>query len=125
MPNEYLSTYAPAQSNAQYQAPQIMGQGSQEAMHQAMLNQQNQYNNQTANIAGQPNGLSRMTAPMQQMMLAQALRGYTPSGSVNLPKIDSQMSGVAGMGDSTGTGVTYGGTNFGQMTPNSGGYGFK
>jgi hypothetical protein len=52
----------------------VMGQGSQEAMHNAMLNQQQQYNNQLANIAGQPSGLSRALAPMQQMMMAQALR---------------------------------------------------
>ena len=127
MPNEYTSAYAPMQSNAQYGQPVTMGQGQQEAMHQAMLQQQQQYNNQSANIAGQPSGLSRMTAPMQQMMLAQALRGYSPtSGSVELPKIDPQMSGVAGMGDSMGTGVTYGGTNFGQINPYStGGYGLK
>jgi hypothetical protein len=127
MPNEYTSAYAPMQSNAQYGQPVTMGQGQQEAMHQAMLQQQQQYNNQSANIAGQPNGLSRMTAPMQQMMLAQALRGYSPtSGSVELPKIDPQMSGVAGMGDSMGTGVTYGGTNFGQINPMSnGGFGLK
>jgi hypothetical protein len=79
MPNEYLSAYAPMQSNAQYGQPMVMGQGSQEAMHQAMLNQQNQYNNQTANIAGQPSGLSRALAPMQQMMMAQALRQGAPT----------------------------------------------
>lgn len=74
MPNEYTSAYAPMQSNAQYGQPMVMGQGSQEAMHQAMLNQQQQYNNQSAQIAGQPSGLSRMLAPMQQFMMAKALR---------------------------------------------------
>jgi len=74
MPNDFTSAYAPMQSNAQYGQPQVMGQGSQEAMHQAMLQQQNQYNNQSANIAGQPNGLSRFLAPVQQMMMAKALR---------------------------------------------------
>lgn len=74
MPNEYISAYAPLQSNAQYGQPMVMGQGSQEAMHNAMLQQQQQYNNQSAQIAGQPSGLSRMLAPMQQMMMAQALR---------------------------------------------------
>jgi hypothetical protein len=74
MPNEYTSAYAPMQSNAQYQQPQIMGQGSQEAMHNAMLQQQQQYNNQSANIAGQPSGLSNFLAPVQRMMMAQALR---------------------------------------------------
>jgi hypothetical protein len=62
------------QSNAQYTQPQIMGLGQQEAMHNAMLQQQQQYNNQSANIAGQPSNLSRALAPMQQMMMAQALR---------------------------------------------------
>jgi hypothetical protein len=62
------------QSNAQYGQPMVIGQGQQEAMHQAMLQQQQQYNNQTANIAGQPNGMSRMMAPIQQMMMAKALR---------------------------------------------------
>ena len=81
MPNDYLSAYAPMQSNAQYSQPQIMGQGQQDAMHQAMLQQQNQYNNQTAQIAGQPSGLSRMLAPMQQMMMAQALRNGAPSAN--------------------------------------------
>jgi hypothetical protein len=79
MPNEYTSAYAPMQSNAQYGQPMVMGQGSQEAMHNAMLNQQQQYNNQSANIAGQPSGLSRALAPMQQMMMAQALRNGMPS----------------------------------------------
>ena len=74
MPNEYTSAYAPMQSNAQYGQPTVMGQGSQEAMHNAMLQQQQQYNNQSANIAGQPSNLSRALAPMQQMMMAQALR---------------------------------------------------
>jgi len=74
MPSEYTAAYAPMQSNAQYGQPLVMGQGQQEAMHQAMLQQQQQYNNQSANIAGQPSGLSRMLAPMQQMMMAQALR---------------------------------------------------
>ena len=127
MPNEYTSAYAPMQSNAQYTQPQIMGLGQQEAMHNAMLQQQQQYNNQSANIAGQPSNLSRMLAPMQQMMMAQALRqGGTGANSVELPKLDPQMSGVAGMGNSTGTGVTYGGINFGQLDPNAtGGYGLK
>jgi hypothetical protein len=89
MPNEYTSAYAPMQSNAQYTQPQIMGLGQQEAMHNAMLAQQQQYNNQSANIAGQPSGLSRALAPMQQMMMARALRqgmdqnspyGGTPQG---------------------------------------------
>jgi len=83
MPNDYTSAYAPMQSNAQYTQPQIMGLGQQEAMHNAMLQQQQQYNNQSANIAGQPSGLSRMLAPMQQMMMARALRqgGTTPQGA--------------------------------------------
>lgn len=130
MPNEYTSAYAPVQSNAQYGQPVVMGQGQQEAMHQAMLNQQNQYNNQSAQIAGQPSGLGSMAGgAMNAMMLAQALRGGAPSsagGSVELPKIDPQMTGVAGMGGDTGTGVTYGGINFGQINPNAtGGFGLK
>jgi hypothetical protein len=77
------------QSNAQYGQPLVMGQGSQEAMHNAMLQQQQQYNNQSAQIAGQPSGLSRALAPMQQFMMAKALRqgmdqnspyGGTPQG---------------------------------------------
>jgi hypothetical protein len=40
-----------------------------------MLQQQQQYNNQTAQIAGQPSGLSNFLAPVQRMMMAQALRG--------------------------------------------------
>ena len=80
MPNEYTSAYAPMQSNAQYGQPLVLGQGQQEAMHQAMLQQQQQYNNQSANIAGQPNGLSRFLAPVQQMMMAKALRGGSPTG---------------------------------------------
>lgn len=130
MPLDFTSAYAPMQSNAQYGQPVVIGQGQQDAFHQAMLAQQNQYNNQAANIAGQPSGLSRMVAPMQAMMLAQALRGYTPtSGSVELPKIDPQMSNVAGMGGYTGTGVTYGGdnsANYGQFNANNtGGFGLK
>ena len=82
MPNEYTSAYAPMQSNAQYGQPMVMGQGSQEAMHNAMLNQQQQYNNQSANIAGQPSGLSRALVPMQQMMMAQALRQGAPINGI-------------------------------------------
>jgi hypothetical protein len=61
------------QSNAQYGQPQIMGQGQQEAMHQAMLAQQQQYNNQAAQIASQPKGIGSMGG-MNPVMLAQALR---------------------------------------------------
>lgn len=127
MPNDYLSAYAPAMSNAQYGQPVVMGQGQQEAMHQAMLNQQTQYNNQAANIASQPNAMGSMAGgAMRGLMLAQALRGNAPtSGSLELPQTDPQMSGVAGMGNSTGTGVTYGGVNFGQINPNAGGFGLK
>jgi hypothetical protein len=87
MPNDYTSAYAPMQSNAQYGQPTVIGQGSQDAMHRAMLQQQSQYNNQSAQIAGQSNGLSHALAPMQQMMMANALRqgainsyGNTPQG---------------------------------------------
>ena len=80
MPNEYLSAYAPMQSNAQYQQPQIMGQGSQEAMHQAMLNQQQQYNNQTANIAGSGNPFASVARGINPMMMAMALRNGMPQG---------------------------------------------
>jgi hypothetical protein len=67
----------------QRMAQLLMAQGQQEAMHNAMLQQQQQYNNQSANIAGQPSGLSRALAPMQQMMMARALRqgGTTPQGA--------------------------------------------
>jgi hypothetical protein len=113
------------QSNAQYGQPLVVGQGQQEAMHQAMLNQQQQYNNQAAQIAGQPKGIGSMGG-MNPMMLAMALRGGMNNNSVELPKLDPQMTGVAGMGDATGTGVTYGGTNFGQINPYStGGFGLK
>jgi hypothetical protein len=127
MPNEYNSAYAPMQSNAQYGQPQVMGQGSQEAMHQAMLNQQQQFNNQAAQTAASGNPMGSLAGgAMRGLMLAQALRGGTGQNSVELPKIDPQMTGVAGMGDSTGTGVTYGGVNFGQINPYStGGYGLK
>lgn len=129
MPNDYLSAYAPMQSNAQYGQPMVIGQGQQDAMHQAMMQQQNQYNNQSAQIAGQPSSLNRALAPMQQMMMAQALRGGAGANSVELPKVGPQVSGVAGMGDSMGTGVTYGGNNygnFGQINPDStGGFGIK
>ena len=81
MPNEYTSAYAPMQSNAQYGQPTVMGLGQQEAMHNAMLQQQNQYNNQAANIAGQPSNMSRALAPMQQMMMAKALRQGAPNTS--------------------------------------------
>ena len=82
MPNQFTSAYAPMSSNAQYGQPTVLGQGSQEAMHNAMLAQQQQFNNQSAQIAGQPSNLSRMLAPMQQMMMARALRqgGTTPQG---------------------------------------------
>lgn len=75
MPNEYTSAYAPMQSNAQYGQPVVMGQGSQEAMHQAMLNQQQQYNNQSAQIAGSGNPFSSFAKGINPMMMAMALRG--------------------------------------------------
>lgn len=85
MPNEYLSAYAPMQSNAQYGQPLVMGQGSQEAMHQAMLQQQNQYNNQAAQIAGSGNPMSSLAKGISPMMLAMALRqggsGMTEKGT--------------------------------------------
>jgi hypothetical protein len=85
MPNEYLSAYAPMQSNAQYQQPQIMGQGSQEAMHQAMLQQQQQYNNQAANIAGSGNPYASVARGINPMLMAMALRqggsGITEKGT--------------------------------------------
>jgi len=131
MPNEYNSAYAPMQSNAQYGQPQVMGQGSQEAMHQALLQQQSQYNNQAANTASQPNGMGSMAGgAMRGLMLAQALRqGGTGQNSVEISRNDPKMYGVDGMGDAVGTGVTYGGVNFGNfggLNPNStGGYGLK
>lgn len=126
MPNEYTSAYAPMQSNAQYGQPVVVGQGQQEAMHQAMLNQQEQYNNQAAQVAASGNPYGSFSKGINPLMMAMALRGGMGNNSVELPKIDPQMTGVAGMGDATGTGVTYGGTNFGQINPYStGGFGLK
>lgn len=127
MPNEYTAAYAPMQSNAQYGQPLVMGQGQQEAMHQAMLQQQQQYNNQSANIAGSNSPMGSMAGGgMNAMMLANALRSGMGQNSVQLPKIDPQMSGVAGMGSSMGTGMTYGGGNFGEINPNAtGGFGIR
>ena len=126
MPNDYTSAYAPMQSNAQYGQPMTMGQGQQEAMHNAMLQQQQQYNNQAAQTAAQGNPYSSVSRGMNPMLMAMALRGGAGQNSVELPKIDPQMSGVAGMGDSTGTGLTYGGVNFGEINPYStGGFGLK
>jgi hypothetical protein len=126
MPNEYTSAYAPMQSNAQYGQPMVIGQGQQEAMHQAMLNQQQQYNNQAAQVAGSGNPYGSASKGINPMMMAMALRGGMGNNSVELPKFDTQMSDVAGMGNDTGTGVTYGGINFGQINPmSSGGFGLK
>lgn len=116
MPNDFTSAYAPMQSNAQYGQPQVMGQGSQEAMHQAMLQQQNQYNNQAANIAGQPSGLSSLAGgAMRGMMLAQALRqgnkpemmGNQQTPNWNNPYANYDQSGGVnyGAGSSGGTGI--------------------
>lgn len=127
MPNDYTSAYAPTMSNAQYGQPVTMGQGQQEAMHQAMLQQQQQYNNQAAQTAGSSSPIGSMAGgAMNAMMLAQALRGGMGQNSLELPKVGPQVSGVAGMGDSMGTGLTYGGVNFGEINPNStGGFGIK
>lgn len=86
MPNDYTSAYAPMQSNAQYGQPTVMGQGSQDAMHQALMQQQNQYNNQSAQIAGRPTGLGSMAGGMNAMMMAQALRQSAPNAYGGTPQ---------------------------------------
>jgi hypothetical protein len=81
MPNDYTSAYAPMQSNAQYGQPLIIGQGQQEAMHQAMLQQQQQYNNQAAQTAGSNSPMGSLASGgMNAMMLANALRAGMPQG---------------------------------------------
>ena len=111
MPNDYTSAYAPMQSNAQYGQPTVIGQGSQEAMHKAMLQQQQQYNNQSANIAGQPSGLSHMLAPIQQMMMANALRKGADKPNYDQYQTAGDMTQFGSNSNGMGSGQGYTGMN--------------
>lgn len=115
--NEYTSAFAPQTSNAQYTQPNaIMGQPQQDAFHRAMLDQQQNYNNQAAQTAAKSSGLGALAGGLSKgMMMAQMLRGMgqeTPitdnalKSGMNMPATGAPALGNGYSGLGLGTGST-------------------
>ncbi len=100
MPNPYTNTYMPngfENQDPNNVNPMMQNTGGQQTF-------QNQMNTQGQQIANNP-GIGGGMGGSNPMALALALRGQ--SGNVQLPAGNTpQMTGVAGMGNSMGTGLT-------------------
>lgn len=101
--------------------PTVQNTGAQQQMYQQNMNNMGSLANQALDTKG------TQMAKFDPKSMANALRNNSSNiDSFKLPQLDQQTSGVAGMGDSMGTGLVYGGVNFGEMNPNStGGFGLK
>lgn len=132
MPNPYMNTYAPngfeaanQQTIANQQAqinPVFQNIGAQ----QNFQNQEIQQGRQLAQQAGQSQGSGGMSS-LNPLAMAMMLR---QSGTdVGIPSPNTpQMTGVAGMGNSMGTGLTQNSFNSGvgfNPSAQTGGYGIK
>ena len=122
MPNPYMNTYMPnGFENADQQSlnPVFQNIGAQ----QQFFNQQLGQGSQMA----QPTSRGPSVAGLNPLAMAAMLRGA--SGNVPIPATDTaQMTGVAGMGGSMGTGLTQDSFNSGiGFNPSAqyGGYGLK
>lgn len=129
MDNNFFTQVAPymQQVNAQEQqglSPVFQNIGAQQALHNQLMQQQNQQNQDAGNIgAGYGKGISGLSP----LAMAMALRGG--KGSVDIPSTNTApMTGIAGMGNSVGTGLTQDTFNSGigfNPYAQTGGYGLK
>ena len=104
--------------------PVFQNIAAQQAMHNQLIQQQQQQNQDAGNI-GQSYG--KGMGGLSPLAMASMLRGG--KGSLDLPSMNTpQMSGIAGMGDSMGTGLTQDSFNSGvgfNPYAQTGGYGLK
>jgi hypothetical protein len=121
MPNPYTNQFMPngfEDQNQQGLMPVFQNIGAQ----QAYMNQQLAQGNQMA----QPTSHGANMSGLNPLAMAMALR---KGGDLSVPSADlSQMSGVAGMGNSLGTGLTQDAYNSGigfNPAAQAGGYGLK
>ncbi len=122
MPNPYTNQFMPngfEEASAQSINPVFQNIGSQ----QAYMNQQLGQGNQLAQPSSHGMTMSGLNPLAMAMMLRGGKSGVTP------PSADlAQMSGVAGMGGSMGTGLTQDAYNSGigfNPAAQAGGYGLK
>jgi len=122
MPNPYTNAYMPngfEEASPQTINPAFQNIGSQQAYMNQQLGQGNQY--------AQPTSHGPSMAGLNPLAMAMMLR--KSGGSVGVPSMDgAQMSGVAGMGGSMGTGLTQDAFNSGvgfNPYAQAGGYGLK
>ena len=121
MPNPYTDTYMPngfEEASPQNINPAFQNIGSQQAYMNQQLGQGNQY--------AQPTSHGTNVGGLNPLAMAMMLRN---KGDVSVPSADlAQMSGVAGMGGSMGTGLTQDAFNSGvgfNPAAQAGGYGLK
>jgi hypothetical protein len=111
--NPYTSTIAPqTMQEDMYGAPPVMDNSARQKTQDAL-------NQQGSRIAQDALNVNKdATRGVNPFLLAQALRSGPSSGPVDLPKSNlPPVMGVAGMGDSMGTGLLPNqGTKFGEMT---------
>ncbi|MEI6590148.1 MAG: hypothetical protein WCO38_09430 [Verrucomicrobiota bacterium] len=129
MDNSYFTQVAPymQQLSPKDEAglnPVFQNIGAQQALHNQLMQQQNQQTQDAGNI-GQ--GYGKGMSGLNPLAMAMALRGKT--GDVPLPSTNNApMTNVVGMGDSMGTGLTQDSFNSGigfNPYAQTGGFGLK
>lgn len=125
MDNNYFTQVAPyMQQDQSGLTPVFQNIGAQQALHNQLMQQQMQQNQDAGNIGS---GMGKGMSGLSPLAMAMALRGG--KGSVDIPSTDTaQMTGVAGMGGSMGTGLTQDSYNSGvgfNPYAQTGGYGLK
>jgi PPE-repeat protein len=122
MPSPYFTTVAPYFAQQDQGLSPVFQNIAQQQQNQNAAIQQQMQNNQ---MAGQMHGSSM--SGLSPMAMAMALRGG--AGNVEIPATNTaQMTGVAGMGNSMGTGLTQDAFNSGigfNPYAQTGGYGLK
>ena len=125
MDNNYFTQVAPYmqqdQSNVQ---PMFQNIGAQQALHNQLMQQQNQQTQDAANIGS---GYGKGMGGLSPLAMAAMLR--SSGGNVEIPAANTApMTGVAGMGNSVGTGLTQDAFNSGigfNPYAQTGGYGLE
>ena len=123
MANNYQIDY-PQMQDVSGLSPVFQNISAQQALHNQLIQQQQQQSQDAVNI-GQSYG--KGMSGLNPLAMASMLRGG--AGNVAIPDASmAQMSGVAGMGNSMGTGLTQDSFNSGvgfNPYAQSGGYGLK
>ena len=127
--NPYTASYAPSTfeqispEDKANLAARYQNTGGQQAFQNQMNTQAGQLNQQAAQIGQSGQGISSVNPLAMAMALRQG------NSNVQLPTTNTpQMTGVAGMGDSMGTGLTQNSFNSGigfNPSAQAGGYGIK